>query len=346
MLRRGEPLERLLDALTGVDRLVLLGDVIELRQGPMREALRAAKPVLAAIGEALGESGEVVLVPGNHDHELVRAWSERVSRRAPPAPLGLSASLDWRAGEPLAAVARALAPARVSASYPGVWLRDDVYAMHGHYGDRHTTVPMLERLGAGAMALIVGRGAREPSRAEDYESALAPLYAWIHAIAQSSGLDLSPPTHSSHGVSGRAWGALAGARRAGGRRARWRRRAMAAGFPAAIAALNRLGLGPLRAELSGSELRRAGVRAAGEVVRRLGIDARYVLFGHTHRAGPLPRDDRSAWTVAARTDLINTGCWVHERAFLGRDPAASPYRAGFAVRLGETGPPELVNLLD
>ena len=27
----------------------------------------------------------------------------------------------------------------VRAAYPGVWLRDDVYATHGHYGDRHTT---------------------------------------------------------------------------------------------------------------------------------------------------------------------------------------------------------------
>jgi hypothetical protein len=303
----------------------------------MREALAAAAPVLAAVGEALGEA-EVIVVPGNHDHELVRAWSERVSRRAVPPPLGLSTELDWRAGEPLAAVARALKPARVTAAYPGVWLRDDVYAMHGHYGDRHTTVPMLERLGAGAMALIAGQRRRVPERAEDYEATLAPIYAWIHAIAQNGGPELG---RSSHGASAQAWGALAGRRRAG-----WRRRAVAAGFPLAITALNRFGLGPLRTELSGSELRRAGVRAAGEVVRRLGIDARYVLFGHTHRAGPLPRDDRSEWTVAARTDLINTGCWVHEPAFLGRDPGVSPYRAGFAVRLGESGPPELVNLLD
>jgi hypothetical protein len=331
----------LLEAVAGVDRLVLLGDVIELRHGPMRDALAVAVPVLSSVGEALGSGGEVVVVPGNHDHELVRAWSERASRRAAPAPLGLSTELDWRAGEPLAVVAKALSPARVSVAYPGLWLRDDVFALHGHYGDRHTTVPMLERLGAGAMAMIVGQRDRSPAIAEDYEAVLAPLYAWIHSIAQNGGHDQPPPTRSSHGASAQAWGALAGGRRSG-----WRRRALAAGFPVTIAALNRAGLGPLRAELSGSELRRASVHAAGEVVSCLGIEARYVLFGHTHRAGPLPRDDRSEWTVAARTDLINTGCWVHEPAFLGRDPGASPYRAGFAARLGETGPPELVNLLD
>jgi len=311
---------------------VLLGDLIELRHGPVRDALDAAAPVLAAIGEALGDGGEAVIVPGNHDHELVRAWTERTARRT---------ALDWRAGEPLAAVARALKPARVTAAYPGVWLREDVYALHGHYGDRHTTVPMLERLGAGAMALTIGQRDPAPERAEDYEATLAPLYAWIHAIAQTGGQNLGPPTLSSHGTSGRAWGALSGARRGG-----LRRRALVAGFPLVIGALNRAGFGPLRAELSGSELRRAGVRAAAEVVRRLRIDARYVLFGHTHRAGPVARDDRSEWTVAARTDLINTGCWVHERAFLGADPASSPYRAGFAVRLADEGPPALVNLLD
>ena len=79
------------------------------------------------------------------------------------------------------------------------------------------------------------------------------------------------------------------------------------------------------------------------VVRGSRIGARYVLFGHTHRTGPLARDDRVGVDARpARTDLINTGCWVHERAFLGRGSradATSPYRAGFAVRLGESGPP-------
>ncbi len=83
--------------------------------------------------------------------------------------------------------------------------------LHGHYGDRHTTVPMFERLGAGAMARIVGERDRRPERAEDYEAALAPMYAWIHAIAQTGGQDSTPPTRSSHGPSARAWGALAGA---------------------------------------------------------------------------------------------------------------------------------------
>ena len=69
-----EPRERLLDALEGVDRLVLLGDVVELLEGRPQRAMEAAEPVLRAIGERLGPGREAILVPGNHDNELVRAW--------------------------------------------------------------------------------------------------------------------------------------------------------------------------------------------------------------------------------------------------------------------------------
>ena len=106
-----------------------------------------------------------------------------------------------------------------------MWLRDDVYATHGHYADRHTTVPILERLGAGVLARVVGqRGRRARRSAEDYEAMLAPMYAWIHAVAQTGGPDLG---RSSHGTSARAWGALAQGRAA----AAWRRRALVAAFP-------------------------------------------------------------------------------------------------------------------
>jgi hypothetical protein len=113
-----------------------------------------------------------------------------------------------------------------------------------------------------------------------------------------------------------------------------------------IAALNRAHIGPLRTDISGPELRRAALRAMGEVVDRLGIDARHVIFGHTHRAGPLAVDEQSEWRAPSGAALVNTGCWVHEPSFLGPRPGESPYRAGFAVRVGDSGPPELVNLLD
>jgi hypothetical protein len=99
-------------------------------------------------------------------------------------------------------------------------------------------------------------------------------------------------------------------------------------------------------DLSVGELRRAGLVAFGQVLSALSVDASYVIFGHTHRAGPLPRDNAAEWQAPTNAQLFNTGCWVHEPAFLGSRPAESPYRAGFAVRLDGGEPPELVNLLD
>ena len=61
------------------------------------------------------------------------------------------------AGPLAAALAERAGRARASqVAYPGVWLRDDVYAIHGHYSDLHATVPTFERLAAGAMARWVG----------------------------------------------------------------------------------------------------------------------------------------------------------------------------------------------
>jgi hypothetical protein len=117
---------------------------------------------------------------------------------------------------------------------------------------------------------------------------------------------------------------------------------MEAAFPAAVAVLNRAGMGPLRADVSGPELRRAGLRAFHDVVRRLGVPANaHVIFGHTHRAGPLPGDVRGEWGR-----VVNAGSWVHDPAWIGDSPGDSPYRPGFAVIFGDSGPPELVNLLD
>jgi hypothetical protein len=321
---------------------VLLGDVVELRQIPWREALSVARPVLNELGQALGPAKEVVIVPGNHDHHLLTGWMARRNDAGAPEPMTLETEVDWRAGEPLAEVAEALAPATVRACYPGVWLRDDVYATHGHLGDRHTTVPMLERLAAGAMAAVVREPAGGPRRIEDYEATLAPIYAWIHAVAQTSdGVRERRPDSASTS----AWQVLSATHASRGV-GRWRRRALSAGFAALVAALNHAHMGPLRAELSVRELSRAPLRALWEVIGRLGVDAEYVIFGHTHRAGPLPGGDPVPWRGPQGRTALNTGSWIVEPAFLGPRPQTSPYRAGFCVLVDETGAPQLRNLLD
>ena len=130
------------------------------------------------------------------------------------------------------------------------------------------------------------------------------MFAWRDAVARDARTG-----GALNGVDTvRAWRAL-GARRAarrwrvGSRRSQRRAAArlascagaLAGAFPLAVAALNRAGLGPLRADISADELRRAGLRAMGEVADRLGLGDAYVIFGHTHRAGPLPGDSESEW---------------------------------------------------
>ena len=230
--------------MAGCDRLVLLGDLLELRHGPSRDAMNVARAPLQALGSALGPDREVVILAGNHDYDLIAPWLERRGREAPAPALGLETAAEPVPGDDLATIAEWLAPATVRAAYPGVWLREDVYATHGHYADLHLTIPTIERLAAGVMARIVGLAGRGPTSAEDYEAALAPLYAWIHAMAQR----IDPARGGSlHGGSVRGWHALTGPGRRG-----LRRRSAALAFPVVVAALNRAGLGPLRAELSGA----------------------------------------------------------------------------------------------
>jgi hypothetical protein len=336
LLRRPAARDTLLERLDGVDRLVLLGDTLELRHGPVRETLAAARPVLEAIGAAM-RGREIVLVPGNHDHRLVAPWLEGRGDGARPPALGLQERAGPAATPATAAVAAMLEPATLDVAYPGVWLADGVYATHGHYIDRHSTVPSFERLAAGALGRALGDRLEDISAPDDYEVVLAPIYALLDAVAARA-----PESHGpSHaGVSTRAWRALTG----DGRRP-LRRRLLIGAFPLGIGGLNRAGIGPFRADVSAPEIRRASLRAMREVVTRLGIDARHVVFGHTHRAGPLHSDDPADWALPGGGGLVNTGSWVYERSWTSAGPGG-PYWPGGAVELGEDGLPRRAGLLD
>ena len=137
---------------TGVDRLVLLGDTLELRHGPARDALARAEPIMRAIGGALAPGAEVVLVPGNHDHAIAAGWLDWRGRREEPEPLPLEERVPAVKASWIAKRLGGLPRARRASRSPtrALWLRDDVYATHGHYLDVHITIPTLERLAAGA----------------------------------------------------------------------------------------------------------------------------------------------------------------------------------------------------
>ena len=79
LLRRADVREPLLAALDDVDRLVLLGDALELRDGPAHEPLAAGRALFEDLGRTLGPDRELVIVPGNHDR---RGW-----RRAGASPM-------------------------------------------------------------------------------------------------------------------------------------------------------------------------------------------------------------------------------------------------------------------
>lgn len=331
--------------LADVDRLVLLGDVVELREEPVWDALADSAPVIESLAAALRPDAEVIITVGNHDHQLLAQWMVRRGADGGPGPLGLESDVDSQAGDPLARLVElwGTGGARVRVVYPGIWLREDVYAMHGHYLDRHSTLPAFERLAAGAMARYLKAPLKEASRAEDYESVLSPIYAWMWEISQS-GHRAEPegqePGSSSHtSPSARIWKLFQEGEGL-------TKLALSSGITAATGVLSVAGLGPLKSDISGDELYRGGVLGFGGVLDALGIDATYALYGHTHRAGPLPSDDAELWTASTGTKMINTGCWVSEEAILGADLPQTAYRPGFAVRIGDAGPPELINLLD
>src|SRR2546425_372010 len=144
--------------------------------------------------------------------------------------------------------------------YPGLWLRADVYAIHGHYLDMHISVPSFERVGARAVNRIVRGNTAELRTPDDYEAALSPIYALLDEVAQ-----VAPDRGTGgSGASERAWKLLMGDGRR--RRPTVPQLAAWAAYPLAIAALNRAGLGPLSPSLSGSQLRRASVAALGGVL--------------------------------------------------------------------------------
>ena len=336
VLRHDAALAALQEALEDVDRLVLLGDTLELRQGSVPDVLARSRHVLERIGAWLGDR-EIVLVPGNHDHALITGWLERRDR-----PLGLEQRWEpVEASFAAQATAALLAPASVEVAYPGLWLADGVYATHGHYLDLHMTVPTIERVAvamSGRIALDGSRRWDDVHSPDDYEAVLAPVYAWVQAAAQSG---RSSPTVEGGRTVG-AWQALRGSK---ARTRALRARALPLAFPWLVRGANALGLGPLRTDISLDALRSGGLRAMATTIERLRIDARHVIFGHTHRTGPFPDDELAEWLTPNGVRLHNTGSWVHTRAFAGRG-VESPYWPGGAILVEDGKPPALLRLLD
>ena len=311
VLTRREPLARLLEALHDIDRLVLLGDVVELAEGRSEEAMRAAAPVLKALGERLGSGGQVIVVPGNHDRQLVDRWV-----RARGAELAPGSGVPLDASPALDRVGSWLAPARVSAHYPGVWLSHRIWATHGHYLDRH----LFPESAFGIARGLLGRLPRDGATPVDYERARRPSLVrtarWLPQTLIALLDDFAEV-------------------------------ARAATMPRVPRRLLHPRLAPVLAAILGTQMSRASIPALARVVHRLAVDADLVVFGHVHRLGPLPGDRLLQWQgPGGRPRIVNSGAWVYEPLLVHGATAPHPYWPGGAVLLDSDVDPRAVGLLD
>ncbi|HET6506521.1 MAG TPA: metallophosphoesterase [Baekduia sp.] len=319
VLRHREALDRLLAALDdlAVDRLVLLGDTVELAEGRPRQAMAVAEPVLRALGAALGaRDGEVVVVPGNHDARLTRRW---VRERGDA--LTLDTLVPHDASPTLAELTSWLAPARVTVRAPGFWVSDRVWATHGHHLDRHLLPESawgLPRRAVRSAPLgavpVVGPAAYERRRrpragleARLTRSLPRPLATLVDNVAELL----------------RAW-SMPSARQLQAHRA-----------------------APVMRPLLGRQMQRSAIPALLHAAARIGVDADWIVFGHVHRSGPRAGDDAALWTGSdGRTRVANSGSWIYEPLLLHHRRAPHPYWPGGAIVVDDDGDPRAIGLLD
>ncbi|HET6868216.1 MAG TPA: metallophosphoesterase [Solirubrobacteraceae bacterium] len=314
VLTHPEPLQRLLEALEGVERLVLLGDIVELIEKRAERAMEEAEPVLRRIGETLGPEREVIFVPGNHDRALVTPWLRRVG-----AGLAVDSQVPVDATPALAAITSWLAPASVRVHYPGVWLAPGVWATHGHYLDRH----LLPESAFGVTRGLLGRVPQPGAVPIDYERAGGVSLTRFEALV----IKALP----------RPLAALA---------EDLAELIRASTMPLAPRRFLHPGMARLTATLLGAQMRRASLPALSHAVGRLGVDADWVLFGHVHRLGPLVGDVERRWCgPRGRPRLVNTGSWVYEPLLVHNARGPHPYWPGGAVILEDEQPPRAVGLL-
>lgn len=311
VLTRPEPLRRLLLAIDGIDRLVLLGDTIELMEGRAQRAMEIAEPIVRAIGTRLGPEREAIVVPGNHDGPLVRVWV-----RARGIELTPDNAIEPSASAALERLTSWLSPARVRIHYPGVWLSERMWATHGHYLDRH----LMPVAAYGIARDLLGRQPLSAARPIDYELARRPSLGrtsrWLPKALMELLNDAAEVLRAS--TMPRIHERLLNPRHA-----------------------------PLTARLLGTQMQRASIPALVRAGRRLGVDADWVVFGHVHRRGPMAGDDPEHWRgPGGRPRLLNTGSWLYEPVLVHRVTPPHPYWPGGAVLLEPGAEPRSVGLLD
>jgi Calcineurin-like phosphoesterase len=329
LLRDAEVRRILLEQLATAERLVLLGDVVEMRELPLATAMESARPFFEDLGEAMA-GRPIVLVPGNHDHRLAEPLLEELALGG--EPLGL----EHRArpsGEAATRIAAWLGDAQLDLAYPGVWLREDVYASHGHYMDCHMALPRLECIAAAATMRMLRPLPGRPAPA-DYERVLRPVYGLTYGLAQGG------VARRAARPSERAYQSIVGGN---GTTSRLRRAALRAAVSGGIWAINRLLRADFDAGLDGTSISRNCIAAATELAERLRLEAAHILTGHTHRGGPYDGD--MEWALSGGGRLHNTGSWVFATAFHHPGTPPGSFWPGTITWLDDEGPPTRKRLL-
>ncbi|CAB4921374.1 unannotated protein [freshwater metagenome] len=320
VLRRPAALARLEAALAGVERLVLLGDTVELLEGRPDQAAAVAAPIVRRIAAALPAGAPVIVVPGNHDHDLIRPWLRRrldAGQGLQPAtrvPISASPLLSELAGWLRAAGRRP-----VEVRYPSVWLGERLWATHGHYLDR--------LLGAALRGRLREDGAQR-SRPEDFEQAPGADAGGVRDV-----LAAALPDALGDGL-----GEVIGTAR----------RTLLQGLPVLAALPGMREAASLAALVMEQGIhRRAAIPAMAEVARRLHVPADTLIFGHIHRRGPLVADPLDLWRPdPSGPRLLNSGSWVFDSALVGRErDGERAYRPGGAILIGDDGTPTCMDLL-
>ena len=282
--------------------------------GPSPRCSSVARPFFDELGEAVGD-GRIVVVPGNHDHQLLAPWLER--RRIAARPLGLEQTCEserrrrWVRWPP---DGHSRGRARLSRGLGAAGRLRDARplprrAPHRPDASSASASGRVERV-------LGGLPSEEPAPPDDYErrrrrstrSSTARPGRRSHARARRARTRRLACGRALHGRDGKR---ADEARPAAGRVA----------VPGAVRLAQRFGLGPLSPDLSrgGDQPRRRPRDGRGRAPARDRGRPRDL------RPHPSPRAARRRARLAAGdgTRLINTGSWVYAPGILGTTRATA-----------------------
>lgn len=349
------------EQLDGVDHVVLLGDILDLRFQQLEIALQLAMPFLSMLGEVLSTAKHprVTYIPGNHDHHyasrLIEAEQERAIDAGEPYIFKQAvAPRDFFLSRQLARLIGGKVEVKFTYFYDTLDSSEGpIFLIHGHYLDLHIdAVPA--RLLSLLQASIASAGQNVEALSPDlYEAILRPQYELLHWIGQSPG---------GGQIQSRIYERLRGGAPPNTRLRQIRRaalnRAASVGGKVGVAlaemVANRLVKGGLSLTSPAREAQVEQTISAfslslEELDAYLPTGAKYVIFGHTHRPGPLESiDSPERWTVklhGQETQVMNSGSWLYD-AGKARRPDYRPQRwPGTFILIPDRGQPRLVEVL-